>query len=323
MRNLFILTFILLILFGGTAEAGFFEFFDGIVEKVKQVFGFKSLCEEPQIFRGGECCLDLNNDNECDEGLDSLTEEEINKFISEGGPGGCKGKECQGFCSNKKNKDECKLWCSENPILCEAFEDKREDEPRKVFFEKNQEIKKREIKESQKDVQGKENFKMKNLPCNTFEECKEYCEDHKNECGYEGSGKFENHMTKEEMVFCMEHPKECEEKFKDQKMEKQDNSRMYCKTEEECKRVYEKYQKNMPDCDPEKGCQEFSVERCEGVECERRNQGENYNPEQRDHMNYNDMEGYPEMRNGAEYRCDSEEECNKCMEEPESCRVSN
>jgi len=39
-------------------------------------------------------------------------------FIS-GGPGGCKGAECEQFC--QQNQEECAEWCQENPDLCSTM----------------------------------------------------------------------------------------------------------------------------------------------------------------------------------------------------------
>jgi len=40
-------------------------------------------------------------------------------LIKSGGPGGCKGPDCEQFC--QQNPDECQKWCFDNPNICEKF----------------------------------------------------------------------------------------------------------------------------------------------------------------------------------------------------------
>ncbi len=42
----------------------------------------------------------------------------INLLLS-GGPGGCKGPNCEAFC--QQNPLECQKWCEENPETCQQF----------------------------------------------------------------------------------------------------------------------------------------------------------------------------------------------------------
>ena len=142
-----------------------------------------AFCGKPENF---ETCIEFGHQN----GMMSDEEYEMAKKMGpekmmKGGPGGCKGKEeCEAFCNNPQNAEECVKFAVENGMMSQEEADK---------------MKERGFMMPPKDALGPNGEFVGPGGCKTQEECTAFCsqEENKNICMMFGAGPPQGEMGME------------------------------------------------------------------------------------------------------------------------------